>query len=171
MVDSMLFPMLQEGRQAIPMDLSIGGPHMDLTTDVGFCNSLFMIANLKPGSGALAAPVCGSWIFMTGVPKKYNFQCPFATCSNLLGKHRCHINKQINTQYTSLCIYCQSIWSEYMSNQDVMPDVRSDARNEVRSYVRKVYNNTLLGAWDRQGEHWGRRWGILRGPQSNWATC
>lgn len=70
MVDSMLFPMLQEGRQAIPMDLSIGGPHMDLTTDVGFCNSLFMIANLKPGSGALAAPVCGSWIFMTGVPKK-----------------------------------------------------------------------------------------------------
>ena len=39
---------------------------MDLTTDIGFANAMFSVCNLKPGSGALAAPVCGSWIFMTG---------------------------------------------------------------------------------------------------------
>ena len=37
---------------------------MDLTTDLGFCNTLYHIVNLKPGSGALMAPVCGSWVFM-----------------------------------------------------------------------------------------------------------
>lgn len=38
---------------------------MDMTTDIGFANSLYQAANLKPGAAALAAPVCGSWVFMS----------------------------------------------------------------------------------------------------------
>ena len=59
----------QEGRSAVPLDVCIGGDSMDLTSDIGFANALFMVCNLRPGTGALAAPVCGSWIFMTGLPK------------------------------------------------------------------------------------------------------
>lgn len=40
---------------------------MNLLTEVGFCNALQMVAALQPGTGCLAAPVCGSWVFMTGV--------------------------------------------------------------------------------------------------------
>lgn len=46
---------------------------MDLTSDVGFCNAMQMVCALKPGTGCLAAPVCGSWIFMTGLGKKVPF--------------------------------------------------------------------------------------------------
>lgn len=46
------------------MDLEIGGEAMDVSTDLGFSNCLYQIANLVPGSNALVAPVCGSWVFM-----------------------------------------------------------------------------------------------------------
>lgn len=58
---------LKEGRSATPHDLCIGGPSMDLTTPVGFCNAMFMVCNLLPGAALMAAPVCGSWVFMTGL--------------------------------------------------------------------------------------------------------
>ncbi|CAK9050135.1 unnamed protein product [Durusdinium trenchii] len=47
-----------EGRAAIAMDLEIGGPTMDLTTNEGFLAALYHTCRLKPGSGWLAAPVC-----------------------------------------------------------------------------------------------------------------
>lgn len=53
----------QAGRTAIPMDLVLGDG-FDLATDGGFCNSLFHICNLKVGASMMAAPVCGSWVFM-----------------------------------------------------------------------------------------------------------
>ncbi|CAL1142985.1 unnamed protein product [Cladocopium goreaui] len=53
------------GRKAIGLDLEIGGPSMDMATDLGFSNSLFQVANLRAGGGALAAPVCGSWVFLS----------------------------------------------------------------------------------------------------------
>ena len=59
-----MFKTTQAGRKAIGMDLEIGGAKMDMTTDIGFANSLYQAANLKPGAAALAAPVCGSWVFM-----------------------------------------------------------------------------------------------------------
>lgn len=52
------------GRRAIGMDLEIGGNTMDMTSDIGFSNCLFQAANMKPGSAAVLAPVCGSWVFM-----------------------------------------------------------------------------------------------------------
>ena len=55
---------IKAGRRAIGMDLEIGGESMDLSTDIGFANTLYHVANLKPGSAALVAPVCGSWVFM-----------------------------------------------------------------------------------------------------------
>lgn len=55
---------LQAGRSAIGIDLAIGGPSMDISTDLGFCNCLYHICNLRAGSAALMAPVCGSWVFM-----------------------------------------------------------------------------------------------------------
>lgn len=38
---------------------------MDMASDLGFANSLFQVANVRVGGGALAAPVCGSWVFLT----------------------------------------------------------------------------------------------------------
>ena len=46
------------------LDIEIGGASMDLSTDLGFSHALYHCANMKPGSGALAAPVCGSFVFM-----------------------------------------------------------------------------------------------------------
>ena len=54
----------KEGRAAIAMDLEIGGPTMDLTTNEGFLAALYHTCRLKPGSGWLAAPVCSSFVFM-----------------------------------------------------------------------------------------------------------
>lgn len=55
---------------AKPFDLVLGGAVMDLTSSVGFCNAMHMVCCLEPGSGCMAAPVCGSWVFMTGLIKK-----------------------------------------------------------------------------------------------------
>lgn len=38
---------------------------MDMTTDAGFSNCLFQCANAAEGAGAVLAPVCGSWVFMS----------------------------------------------------------------------------------------------------------
>ncbi|CAK9069956.1 unnamed protein product [Durusdinium trenchii] len=38
---------------------------MDLLSDSGFANALFWTLNLEPGSGALSAPVCSSWVFLS----------------------------------------------------------------------------------------------------------
>ena len=48
------------------MDLVLGeGEAMNLATDLGFANALFHVCNLKEGAALMAAPVCGSWVFMT----------------------------------------------------------------------------------------------------------
>ena len=54
----------KERRAAIAMDLEIGGPTMDLTTNEGFLAALYHTCRLKPGSGWLAAPVCSSFVFL-----------------------------------------------------------------------------------------------------------
>lgn len=48
----------------MPIDLEIGGSSMDLTTDIGFANCLYHAANLREGGACMAAPVCGSFVFM-----------------------------------------------------------------------------------------------------------
>ncbi|CAK8999972.1 Putative rhamnose biosynthetic enzyme 1 [Durusdinium trenchii] len=53
------------GRRAVPIDLEIGGATMDLTTDIGFANALYHAANLREGAACMAAPVCGSFVFMS----------------------------------------------------------------------------------------------------------
>ena len=37
---------------------------MDVSSDIGFANCLYHAANLRPGSGCLVAPVCGSFVYM-----------------------------------------------------------------------------------------------------------
>ena len=37
---------------------------MDMSTPLGFANSLYHCCNLREGSGAMMAPVCGSFVFM-----------------------------------------------------------------------------------------------------------
>ena len=54
----------QAGRRAVPIDLEIGGASMDLTTDIGFSNCLYHACNLREGAACMAAPVCGSFVFM-----------------------------------------------------------------------------------------------------------
>ncbi|CAK9046029.1 Putative rhamnose biosynthetic enzyme 1 [Durusdinium trenchii] len=38
---------------------------MDLTTDIGFSNCLYHACNLREGAACMAAPVCGSFVFMS----------------------------------------------------------------------------------------------------------
>ena len=54
----------KEGRRAVPMDIDLDPSTMNLLEDRGFCNALFAIANLEPGSGSLTAPVCASFVFL-----------------------------------------------------------------------------------------------------------
>ena len=46
------------------MDIDLDPSTMNLLDDRGFCNALFAIANLEPGSGSLTAPVCASFVFL-----------------------------------------------------------------------------------------------------------
>ena len=55
---------LQAGRKATPLDVEIDPLGMDLTTDQGFSNALYHIANLEPGAGSMSAPVCSTFVFM-----------------------------------------------------------------------------------------------------------
>lgn len=57
-------PFSKEGREGIPFDIRIDGNLMDLASPQGFANALWAVANLKPGSGHLTAPVCSSFVFV-----------------------------------------------------------------------------------------------------------
>ena len=52
----------QEGRSAVPFDITYSADSMDLLTDQGFSNALHWVANLVPGSGKLTAPVCSTFV-------------------------------------------------------------------------------------------------------------
>lgn len=54
----------QAGRQAIPFEIELDPSSQDILTPQGFANSVYQILRLEPGSGALHAPVCSTWIFM-----------------------------------------------------------------------------------------------------------
>ena len=56
-------PKNQEGRSAVPMDVTLGNEY-DLLSDVGFSNALYQVANLVPGSGHTTAPVCSTFVWM-----------------------------------------------------------------------------------------------------------
>ncbi|CAK9111848.1 unnamed protein product, partial [Durusdinium trenchii] len=55
----------EEGRRAIPFDVRIDPQSMDLLSPQGFANALHAVCCLKPGSAALAAPVCSTFVFMS----------------------------------------------------------------------------------------------------------
>ena len=59
-----VFQFPQEGRRAIPFDVRIDPQSMDLLSPQGFANALHAVCCLKPGSAALAAPVCSTFVFM-----------------------------------------------------------------------------------------------------------
>lgn len=54
----------EEGRSAVPLDLSIDPKNMDLLTNEGFCNAMYFACSLAPGAGHVSAPVCSTWVFM-----------------------------------------------------------------------------------------------------------
>lgn len=47
----------------MPMDVTFG-PGMDLTTTHGFLNAVYYACLIKPGGAMMAAPVCGSFVFL-----------------------------------------------------------------------------------------------------------
>ena len=55
----------EEGREAMPFDLELDGRRMDLSSSEGFCNALWAVGNLKPGSGHLSAPVCSTFVIVS----------------------------------------------------------------------------------------------------------
>ena len=55
----------KEGREAMPFDLELDGKLMDLATPQGFCNAMWAVSNLKPGSGHLSAPVCSTFVIVS----------------------------------------------------------------------------------------------------------
>jgi len=46
------------------MDIAFGGKPMDLLTPEGFLGAVYHACRLEPGTGALAAPVCSSFVYM-----------------------------------------------------------------------------------------------------------
>lgn len=56
---------LQEGRSAIPFDISYDAQSMDLLSDQGFANAVYHTLNLKVGSGKMSAPVCSTFVLMS----------------------------------------------------------------------------------------------------------
>ena len=56
-------PCLQEGRQAVPMDITYSDA-CDILTPTGFCNALYMTLQLQPGTACFTAPVCSTWVYM-----------------------------------------------------------------------------------------------------------
>lgn len=58
------FPSPQEGRSVMAMDIAFGGKPMDLLTPEGFLGAVYHACRLEPGTGALAAPVCSSFVYM-----------------------------------------------------------------------------------------------------------
>lgn len=60
----LLTSFLQEGRHAIPLDLSFDekSPGMNLLTNEGFSSALFHCATLTPGSSCTLAPVCSTFV-------------------------------------------------------------------------------------------------------------
>jgi hypothetical protein len=46
------------------MDIAFGGSNMDLLSPQGFLGAIYHACRLEPGSGALAAPVCSSFVFV-----------------------------------------------------------------------------------------------------------
>lgn len=54
----------KEGRDAVPFDLELDGDRMDLSTPQGFCNALWSVARLRPGSGHMSAPVCSTFVIV-----------------------------------------------------------------------------------------------------------
>lgn len=57
-------PAHKEGRDAYPYGIKLDPARMDLASTEGFANALWSVANLKPGSGHLTAPVCSTFVFM-----------------------------------------------------------------------------------------------------------
>ena len=54
---------MQEGRKAMGLDIKYD-PSMDITTTQGLISTLHAATRLRPGSAALAAPVCSTWVYM-----------------------------------------------------------------------------------------------------------
>ena len=54
----------EEGRDAAPFDVKLDGKRMDLASEEGFCNAMWSVANLRPGSGHLSAPVCSTFVIV-----------------------------------------------------------------------------------------------------------
>ena len=57
---------MQEKRSAVPMDICIDPSQQDILSPCGFSNLLVHVMSLEPGSGKFTAPVCASWIFLSG---------------------------------------------------------------------------------------------------------
>ena len=55
---------LQAGRISEPFELTLDPFSQDILTSEGFANAVFQTLRLKPGSGCLHAPVCGTWVWM-----------------------------------------------------------------------------------------------------------
>lgn len=54
----------RENRNAVPFDVTYNGQTMDLLSPLGFSNAVYHTLNLKPGSGALSAPVCSTFVMV-----------------------------------------------------------------------------------------------------------
>jgi len=54
-----------ENRKAVPMDVTYNGQTMDLLTPLGFSNAVYHTLNLRPGAGALTAPVCSTFVVVS----------------------------------------------------------------------------------------------------------
>ncbi|CAJ1372230.1 unnamed protein product [Effrenium voratum] len=55
----------QAGRKAVPFEILVGGDCMDFCSPAGFANAVYQTLRTSPGGGALHAPVCSTWVFMS----------------------------------------------------------------------------------------------------------
>lgn len=54
----------QAGRAAVPFEITLDPESQDILSPQGFANAVYQTLRLEPGTGALHAPVCSTWIFL-----------------------------------------------------------------------------------------------------------
>lgn len=57
---------LGENRKGLPLDLELDGDTMNIMTPHGFSNALWAVCQLKIGGGKFTAPVCSTWVYLSG---------------------------------------------------------------------------------------------------------
>lgn len=61
---SCAFYTFEEGRSCIALDITYGGPGMDIMSPEGYAHAIYQVLSIKTGGSLTLAPVCSSWVWV-----------------------------------------------------------------------------------------------------------